>query len=168
MVTSPALKKGQSSLKGFFQTKQQLTPAVTEDNSDVLSNNVLQPQQLNQSQSDPQRAPDRSLSKTPEKNGASTSDVFKWTEPQTGSTVKLQDDPTQAEIDYLAESESVVDPIVAKEGWTKLFTKRQPPRCEGHNEPCISLETKKKGFNCGRSFWICARYAISQPQPEPI
>lgn len=52
----------------------------------------------------------------------------------------------------------VHDPIVAKEEWTKLFTKRQPPRCEEHDEPCTLFQTKKKGINSGRSFWICARY----------
>jgi AP endonuclease-2 len=55
------------------------------------------------------------------------------------------------------DSEDVFDPIVSKESWSKLFKKREPPRCEDHNEPCISFETKKKGFNCGRSFWVCPR-----------
>ena len=42
--------------------------------------------------------------------------------------------------------------------WSKLFTPRAAPLCESHHEPCKKLETKKKGINCGRSFWICARY----------
>lgn len=45
----------------------------------------------------------------------------------------------------------------SKEGWTKLFSKKPAPRCEGHAEPCISLTTKKSGVNCGRQFWICPR-----------
>ncbi|PFH58378.1 hypothetical protein XA68_13742 [Ophiocordyceps unilateralis] len=53
-------------------------------------------------------------------------------------------------------SERVFDPIQAKESWSKLLGKRQVPRCE-HNEPCISLVTKKAGVNCGRSFFICPR-----------
>ncbi|GIJ87255.1 class II abasic (AP) endonuclease [Aspergillus pseudoviridinutans] len=53
--------------------------------------------------------------------------------------------------------DTVIDPIVSKEDWSKLFTKRPVPRCEGHQEPCISLTTKKPGINCGRSFWICPR-----------
>jgi AP endonuclease-2 len=44
-----------------------------------------------------------------------------------------------------------------KDSWARLFTKKPPPRCEGHDEPCISLVTKKPGLNCGRSFWICSR-----------
>lgn len=53
--------------------------------------------------------------------------------------------------------DDVHDPIETKESWSKLFTKPVSPRCEGHNEPCISLLTKKSGMNCGRSFWMCPR-----------
>lgn len=53
--------------------------------------------------------------------------------------------------------DDVHDPIETKESWSKLFTKPVIPRCEGHNEPCISLLTKKSGINCGRSFWMCSR-----------
>jgi len=52
----------------------------------------------------------------------------------------------------LADQKTVVDPIVAKESWSKLLGKRVIPRCE-HNEPCISMVTKKPGVNCGRSFY---------------
>lgn len=72
-----------------------------------------------------------------------------------------------------APLERVFDPIEAKESWSKLLGKRTLPRCE-HNEPCISLTTKKPGVNCGkwthfssailslmscsgRSFYICPR-----------
>ena len=57
----------------------------------------------------------------------------------------------------LRDDQSVHDPIESKESWSKLFTKPVAPRCEGHNEHCISLLTKKNGINCGRSFWICPR-----------
>jgi AP endonuclease-2 len=53
------------------------------------------------------------------------------------------------------------DPLASqeasKEGWTKLFSKKPSPRCEGHAEPCILLTTKKPGVNCGRQFWMCSR-----------
>ncbi|KAE8412745.1 Endonuclease/exonuclease/phosphatase [Aspergillus pseudocaelatus] len=55
------------------------------------------------------------------------------------------------------DSETVIDPIISKEDWSKLFAKKPVPMCEGHQEPCISLSTKKAGINCGRSFWICQR-----------
>ncbi|KAJ4358530.1 Class II abasic (AP) endonuclease [Didymosphaeria variabile] len=51
----------------------------------------------------------------------------------------------------------VRDPEASKESWVKLFSKKPPPRCEGHDEPCKSLQTKKPGVNCGRQFWICSR-----------
>ncbi|RMZ72907.1 hypothetical protein GMOD_00009686 [Pyrenophora seminiperda CCB06] len=44
----------------------------------------------------------------------------------------------------------------SQEGWTKLFSKKPPPRCE-HGEPCIIYRTKKKGLNFGREFWVCPR-----------
>ncbi|KND90380.1 DNA-(apurinic or apyrimidinic site) lyase 2 [Tolypocladium ophioglossoides CBS 100239] len=45
----------------------------------------------------------------------------------------------------------IFDPVEAKESWSKLLGKRALPRCE-HNEPCISLVTKKPGINCGTFF----------------
>ena len=56
----------------------------------------------------------------------------------------------------LSTQKDIVDPIVAKETWSKLLSKRVVPRCE-HNEPCISYTTKKPGVNCGRSFYMCPR-----------
>lgn len=41
--------------------------------------------------------------------------------------------------------------------WNNLFTRPAAPICEGHNEPCKTMLTKKKGTNQGRSFWMCAR-----------
>jgi AP endonuclease-2 len=59
-----------------------------------------------------------------------------------------------------AEQKGIIDPIVSKESskesWSKILGKRIAPRCE-HDEPCISLVTKKPGVNCGRSFYICPR-----------
>ncbi|ATZ45428.1 Bcapn2 [Botrytis cinerea B05.10] len=54
------------------------------------------------------------------------------------------------------QDKEVHDPIVAKESWSKLLTKRIPPKCE-HKEPCISHITKKQGINRGRSFYMCPR-----------
>jgi AP endonuclease-2 len=45
----------------------------------------------------------------------------------------------------------------SKASWATLFTRKPPPRCEDHAEPCISLTTKKPGVNCGRKFWMCPR-----------
>jgi AP endonuclease-2 len=55
------------------------------------------------------------------------------------------------------EEETIIDPIVSKESWSKLFTKKAAPKCEDHKEPCMMMTTKKAGVNCGRSFWMCSR-----------
>lgn len=41
--------------------------------------------------------------------------------------------------------------------WGALFSKPAAPLCESHQEPCKPMQTKKKGSNQGRSFWMCAR-----------
>ncbi|KAJ1335726.1 AP endonuclease 2 [Microdochium nivale] len=52
--------------------------------------------------------------------------------------------------------ERVIDQVQSRETWSKLLGKRVVPRCE-HGEDCISLVTKKAGFNKGRSFFMCSR-----------
>ena len=68
-----------------------------------------------------------------------------------------------SELDF----EAVVEAnIRSRSQWGELFKPRAPPLCEGHQEPCMMMVSKKKGFNCGRSFWICARYvkaAVTRP-----
>jgi AP endonuclease-2 len=71
-----------------------------------------------------------------------------------GENAGITEVPTD---DISIDNDTVVDPIVSKEDWSKLFTKKSAPLCDGHQEPCISLTTKKPGMNCGRSFWICPR-----------
>ena len=45
----------------------------------------------------------------------------------------------------------------SQRSWSTLFAKPPAPLCEGHNEPCKTMQTRKKGSNQGRSFWMCAR-----------
>ena len=59
--------------------------------------------------------------------------------------------------DEALQAETVHDPVQSKEHWSKIFTKPVAPQCEGHDEPCKTMLTKKSGMNCGRSFWMCAR-----------
>ncbi|RCI13766.1 hypothetical protein L249_8230 [Ophiocordyceps polyrhachis-furcata BCC 54312] len=66
---------------------------------------------------------------------------------KTSEEGRRRDDEETAQEEAQA-SERVFDPVQAKESWSKLLGKRQLPRCE-HNEPCISLVTKKPGVNCG-------------------
>ncbi|KAK5172472.1 hypothetical protein LTR04_002398 [Oleoguttula sp. CCFEE 6159] len=79
--------------------------------------------------------------------------------PKDDKSVHADDTPDNSTCSSMSaiSSESVHDPIVSKESWGKLFTKPAAPRCEGHQEPCMTMRTKKKGENQGRSFWMCAR-----------
>ncbi|TKA43221.1 hypothetical protein B0A55_13566, partial [Friedmanniomyces simplex] len=45
----------------------------------------------------------------------------------------------------------------SQKSWSTLFSRPIAPLCEGHSEPCKTMQTKKKGSNQGRSFWMCAR-----------
>lgn len=60
----------------------------------------------------------------------------------------------------LEDAETVFDPIENKESWSKLLGKRVVPRCE-HNEPCISLLTKKPGVNCGKANWYHTYFSLA-------
>lgn len=58
--------------------------------------------------------------------------------------------PSRAPPPSTSSPDRVFDPIENKESWSKLLGRRVVPRCD-HNEPCISLLTKKAGVNCGKS-----------------
>jgi AP endonuclease-2 len=58
------------------------------------------------------------------------------------------DDIEEWEAESSGSKDKVHDPVEAKESWSKLLGKRVPPMCE-HDEPCISLLTKKPGVNRG-------------------
>ncbi|KAH9211169.1 DNA lyase-like protein [Leptodontidium sp. 2 PMI_412] len=126
--------KGQSSLMGFFKPKTQQTDSQASSTLDAESDTTSLADNDVPSQSP---TPARSeIEATPASQSL-----------ESGSPSKPFN---------LAEQKSVIDPIVSKESWSKLLGKRVVPRCE-HNEPCISLVTKKPGPNCGRSFYMCAR-----------
>ncbi|KAK2629653.1 hypothetical protein QTJ16_000473 [Diplocarpon rosae] len=130
--------KGQSSLMGFFKPKAQQQDSLLE--SQTMS--------LHDAHSDIASLADNvipSVSPTPDRSAKETS-----------STDVFQSCTSQKDFDP-ADQVDVVDPIVAKEGWSKLLGgKRIVPRCE-HDEPCISHVTRKAGENCGRSFFMCPR-----------
>ncbi|PNY25559.1 DNA-(Apurinic or apyrimidinic site) lyase 2 [Tolypocladium capitatum] len=73
--------------------------------------------------------------------------------PEPGAQGYALSPPAQAPLSTASEESpappgKIFDPVEAKESWSKLLGKRVLPRCE-HNEPCISLVTKKPGINCG-------------------
>lgn len=89
-------------------------------------------------------------------------DTTPTTTPITPSDAKSSFSTDNSESSFSAKADDFdPDPLASqeasKEGWTKLFSKKPPPRCDSHDEPCISLTTKKPGINCGRKFWMCGR-----------
>ncbi|KAM3068259.1 Class II abasic (AP) endonuclease [Clarireedia jacksonii] len=135
------LVKGQSNLMGFFKPKQPTTidaeadrPSTeeVEATSDEISHLVME------------RSTDLELDKR--NNGIAGNTTTSSNDEASSMNAKF----------ILDERKDVIDPIVAKESWSKLLKKRVAPKCE-HNDPCISHVTKKQGINCGRSFYMCAR-----------
>jgi AP endonuclease 2 len=146
VATKGQQAKGQSSLKGFFKPKSVGNGTVnmddcTEDDSQVSSctATALSSSAIPNSTSKPLDS---------ETETSATSRIRK-------SGEKPQQEPTSKPF-RLEDQEDVIDPIVAKETWSRLLSKRVVPRCE-HNEPCVSYLTKKPGVNCGRSFYMCPR-----------
>ena len=130
--------KGQSSLMGFFRPKnpQPTEPAANEAPSMFSGglNTTSDTASLAASFDTPALGPTPADSKDPS--------------VENSESVTPSKEP--------AEQKDIIDPIVAKESWSKLLGKRVVPKCE-HGEPCVSYVTKKAGMNCGRSFYMCPR-----------
>ncbi|OOQ90721.1 DNA lyase Apn2 [Penicillium brasilianum] len=140
---------GQKTLKGFFKPKSVEGSASTKLNTEP-PNSSIQPSY------DGSSSPTKTSAKTTivSNTVGATSQPFESTtdtQISTAETRSTQSSPSKFQTDI------VIDPIVSKEDWNKLFTKKAPPRCDSHQEPCISLTTKKPGMNRGRAFWICPR-----------
>lgn len=149
-VPVPNPSPGQRSIKGFFTQKG---PPKTSDSQQSLGStsnpDTVAPSSpsITARQPTPQ-TPRKNTTTSPSKTPKST------TENQEASQPSINSPSTQP----LKKDDGFVnDPIVSKESWSKLFRKRSPPKCDGHDEPCVSLVTKKPGLNCGRSFWVCSR-----------
>ncbi|PYH63842.1 DNA-(apurinic or apyrimidinic site) lyase APN2 [Aspergillus vadensis CBS 113365] len=142
LAPTPAVA-GQRTLKGFFKPKS--SPATQSRDEPTTDHEICAMPQL----ASPSKMISSAESQAIDKEQAAatvTTDSTKETNPPVSST---SDTPT--------DDDTFVDPIASKEDWSKLFTKKRAPLCESHQEPCISLTTKKPGVNCGRSFWICPR-----------
>ena len=159
---SPAVSRGQQSLKGFFKPKASSTATT-----DSIEEEPKTPEAKNSDKSSgPYVLPAGDVleasegAATPSKLASPSMNESAPNESTQGVTSGIQSKPTSPSIARRAstqDQETVHDPIESKESWSKLFTKPVAPRCEGHNEPCITLLTKKPGMNLGRSFWMCPR-----------
>ena len=147
--------KGQQSLKGFFK------PKAAAANGNGLPDAVSTDFQTSW-QSSPETVGSPTIAQEAEENiesstlpGTTTPIHDKRNDPTVSESTEVSPVPTNmVSTDFQAD---VHDPIESKESWSKLFSKPVAPRCEGHQEPCVSMLTKKSGMNCGRSFWMCAR-----------
>ncbi len=115
-----ASTKGQSSLMGFFKPKVTDSPTKRSNIGDERPSGGMD----GTSETDTQPEP---IDNTPDQLAAV--------------------DPKDSKIPI--NEEKFIDPIQSKESWSKLLSKRVPPKCE-HEEDCISLVTKKAGANKGK------------------
>ena len=167
--TAATPTKGQQSLKGFFKpeatTRNSGTRKDLENGSAVKSVASKKSSSATALQSSADVAEDfdtrsdsnfiKSESISEITHSAATSSLTIPT--STASPLNHSDAvPTPSQIQSQRQSQ-VHDPVASAESWSKLFTRPVAPRCVGHNEPCITLLTKKSGMNCGRSFWMCPR-----------
>lgn len=157
-VSNPAVPmsaKGQQSLKGFFKPTAAANVSPTapsssyhvEDESDKHAESVLEA-------GTEVRA--GSVGPSTQSSTSPTSPLARRT-PSSHGARSSQASPSKDRSAMEEDLDMVHDPIESKESWSKLFTKPVAPRCEGHDEPCKSMLTKKSGMNCGRSFWMCTR-----------
>ena len=135
---------GQSSLKGFFKPKA-VEPEIAKEDS--MSNFSTNPS--------PSNLFSTNLSYTSTPN-THTSNADTELPIHTSESTSRSETISPSKPFNLADQKDVIDPIVSKESWSKLLSKRVVPRCD-HNEPCVSRVTKKAGANCGRSFFMCPR-----------
>ena len=142
--------KGQQSLKGFFQPR---TTVVDGFGGGLIKGKT--------STTDRQALPYFTITPTnsvQERKPGRSHDAWTTTDGVSNSRKEINPSvPLNPGTESPVGTHDFHDPIESKESWSKLFTKPAAPRCEGHEEPCVSLLTKKNGINCGRSFWMCSR-----------
>lgn len=159
---SSANGKGQRSLKGFFKPKHTsaaTTDITAEQDLDSPSTNVT-PLALAPPIEIAERTPTQEDSRPPPYQSTDMSE--KSSSRESTQVTPISQSPVRISVPSLhggclKKEDTVHDPIVSRESWSRLFTKPAAPRCESHNEPCISMLTKKQGMNLGRSFWMCPR-----------
>jgi AP endonuclease 2 len=144
--SSAPVAKGQQSLMGFFQPK--LTPPKTEEDTAVDKYDG----------SADLYSITSALAPASPLATAKKSDTGILQSPKTPSqlqaakpSVVVKASPTTSLPDFEARSATSAT-------WSALLNSRPTaPKCEEHDEPCKTMQTKKKGSNQGRSFWMCAR-----------
>jgi AP endonuclease-2 len=148
-TASASAAKGQQSLRGFFQPKA-TPPSKTEDDAASKIESGI-------ATKDAEPIGD---SATPLGNEDS-SDPSATRNPSTPPS-KSRDSATPASAVSFASPTASLSNFEARSAtsasWSALLNSRPTaPKCEDHSEPCKTMQTKKKGSNQGRSFFMCAR-----------
>ncbi|KAK4609963.1 DNA-(apurinic or apyrimidinic site) endonuclease 2 [Fulvia fulva] len=133
--------KGQQSLKGFFQSKNPPPVQLPTEPAQTLDINGVSSAETTVTETADSEFPRPTTQSEPSQTPSST-------QP---STAASQSPSPRQFASQLATAEKT------QRTWGALFAKPVAPLCEGHAEPCKSMQTKKKGSNQGRSFWMCAR-----------
>ncbi|KAI5357427.1 Putative AP endonuclease 1, endonuclease/exonuclease/phosphatase, AP endonuclease 1, binding protein [Septoria linicola] len=147
--------KGQQSLKGFFQAKN--PPPKTKETSPEKSSSIPI---LNAGANDydPELARAIAASAALHSQLSQGDDVCPpLHEPSTPKPTEPPDTEDDLDISPRSFTQQLASAERTQKSWSSLFARPVAPMCEGHNEPCKSMLTKKKGYNQGRSFWMCAR-----------
>ena len=159
----PMTGKGQQSLKGFFKTSDTLHACIVHAiQGGEVSQTSLDDDAVGQASRSVADIPEPQSARDVHPDTASSNSALQTSgekAPQCvqGESPSADPSPSGNHRVVIEPQENVHDPVESKESWSKLFTKPAAPRCEGHDEPCISLLTKKPGMNLGRSFWMCSR-----------
>ncbi|KAI7211365.1 APN2 DNA lyase apurinic/apyrimidinic, partial [Hortaea werneckii] len=143
--------KGQQSLKGFFSktTASPAKSAATEDSE--------------RSRQELYGAATPAAQQHDTGPKADLLPRYETPEPPNGSQLSANDtENTISPASAISISPSHINAKLAaveqnQKSWSTLFSRPIAPLCEGHQEPCKTMQTKKKGSNQGRSFWMCAR-----------
>jgi AP endonuclease-2 len=151
--------KGQQSLKGFFQIQNKSTNAVKKSNGvmtekgdenskgltadGVEVDDELFAAQLGSTMAEASNSPVADIQETPFDHALPPSQAASPADTASPS-------PSEFSAQLAAAEQN-------QRSWNALFARPAAPLCESHNEPCMTMQTKKKGSNQGRSFWMCAR-----------
>lgn len=148
--------KGQQSLKGFFQRSRPnndeqipLNGAEERDGDGTAASSTAATVDRPSTPTNMRPAPQKeAITDTPDEKDEDqpASPASQLQSP--GSAISVS--PTK----YMAQAATIEQ---SQKSWNNLFARPRAPLCEGHNEPCKTMLTKKKGSNQGRSFWMCNR-----------
>ncbi|KXS97245.1 hypothetical protein AC578_26 [Pseudocercospora eumusae] len=143
-----APSKGQQSLKGFFQAKNVPVKAAKGSPENGSKDETEYSDKTAPTTGGVKSNEDNATPETPTEH------------PQTPSASQSTADTAQDEAPDPSPRQFASKLASAEKSqhqWGALFSRPVAPICEGHNEPCKTMQTKKKGSNQGRSFWMCAR-----------